>query len=371
MRLPLQRRIAALTIACFVASTFAGCSKPIDSQSSVPAVYQPLVFIAVAVGAGILIASHSHKNKNGGGGGGPPPPTLTSPAFVGPFSGPANYFPTDITIDFSSAGAGGIGSVGTSAGGTYSFAEMGSAGANNGSYTLPSGYKPTAVAIDGNGNDWFTDAAGLVKRCPPPALGVTTCVAALSFSDGLPAAGTRTVAADTGRFFIAEDNLTGTVTWAAYALDGTGRVSGSYNYTPGLGMYSTDASMAILGSTGLYTIFHKDGTSWRIAVPNSSRNAWTFTPVPLPNANMASDGGGNNYGLLGSPAAGSYRIGHYASPGNSTGAPGTLVSTITIAFNGGTNGNTFRPPVSSLHTDGISFIFMLDANGNLVLFTVF
>jgi len=364
----LQARIAAVIIACFVASTFAGCSKPIDSQSSVPAIYQPLVFVAVAVGVGILIASHSHKNKNGGGGGGPPPPNLTAPVFVGPFSGPTNYFPTDITIDFSSAGAGGIGSVGTSAGGNYSFAEIGSSGPDNGSYTLPSAYKPTAVAIDGNGNDWFTDAAGLVKRCPPPALGVTTCVPALSFSDGLPAAGTRTVAADSGRFFIAEDNLSGTVTWAAYALDGTGRVTGSYNYSPGLGMYSADASMAILSSTGLYTIFHKDGTSWRIAIPNSSRNAWTFTPVPLPNGNVATDGAGNNYGLLGSPAAGSYQIGHYASPGNSNGSPGALVSAITIAFNGATNGNAFRPPVSSLHTDG-SFVFMLDANGNLVLFS--
>jgi len=370
MRPRLHRRIAAVIIAFFVASTFAGCSKPIDSQSSVPALYQPLVFVAVAVGAAVLIASHSHKRNNGGGGGGPPPPNLTAAVFVGPFSGPANYVPTDITIDFSSAGAGGIGSVGTSAGGTYSFAEIGSAGPNNGSYTLPSGYKPIAVAIDGNGNDWFVDAAGLVKRCPPPTLGVTTCVAALSFSDGLPASGTRTIAADTGRFFVAEDNLSGTVTWAAYAPDGTGRVTGSYNYNPGLSMYSADASMAILGSTGLYTIFHKDGTSWKIAIPSSSRNAYTFSPLPLPNANMASDGAGDNFGLLGSPVSGSYQMGHYASPGSSSGAPGALLSTITIAFNGVTNGNAFRPPVSSLHTDGV-FIFMLDANGNLVLFSFF
>jgi hypothetical protein len=369
MRPRLQRRIAAIIIACFVASMFAGCSKPIDSQSSVPAVYQPLVFIAVAVGAGILIASHSHKSK-GGGGGGPPPPNLTPAIFVGSFSGPANYSPTDITIDFSSAGAGGIGSVGTSAGATYSFAEMGSIGPNNGSYTLPSSYKPIAVAIDGNGNDWFTDAGGLVKRCPPPAVGVTTCVPALSFSDGLPASGTRTVAADSGRFFIAEDNLSGTVTWAAYALDGTGRVTGTYNYNPGLGMYSGDAAMAILLSTGLYTIFHKDGTSWKVAIPNASRNAWTFSPVPLPNGNVATDGSGINYGLLGSPVSGSYQIAHYASPPSSSGAPGALVSTITIAFNGATSGNAFRPPVSSLHFDGVN-IFMLDASGNLVLFSAF
>jgi hypothetical protein len=370
MRPRLQGRIAAVIIACFVASTFAGCSKPIDTQSSVPAIYQPLVFLAVAVGAGILIASHSHKHKDAGGGGGPPPPNLTAAFFVGPFSGPINYLPTDITLDFSSAGAGGIGSVGTSSGSSYSFAEIGSVGPDNGSYALPSAYKPIAVAIDGSGNDWFTDAAGLVKKCPAPTLAVTTCVATLSFSDGLPAAGTRTVAADAGRFFIAEDNLSGTVTWAAYALDGTGRVTGSYNYNPGLGMYSADASMAILSSTGLYTIFHKDGTSWRIAIPNSSRNAWTFSPVPLPNANMASDGAGDNYGLLGSPASGSYQIGHYASPPSSSAVAGALVSAITIAFNGGTNGNAFRPPVSSLHTDGIS-IFMLDANGNLVVFTAF
>src|ERR1700737_4381835 len=182
MRPRLQGRIAAVIIACFVAATCVGCSKPSDPQSSVPAIYQPLVCVAVAVGAAVLIASHSHKNKDGGGGGGPPPPTLTPAVFVGPISGPTNYFPTDIAIDFSSAGAGGIGSVGTSAGGNYSFAEIGSAGPDNGSYTLPSSYKPIAVAIDGAGNDWFVDAGGLIKRCPPPTLGVTTCVAALSFS---------------------------------------------------------------------------------------------------------------------------------------------------------------------------------------------
>jgi hypothetical protein len=369
MRPHLRRRIAALIIASFVVSNFAGCSKPIDPGSSVPAVYQPLVFVVVAVGAGLLLTAH-HHNSTGGGGAPPPPPTLTAPVFVGAFPGPSSYLPSDISIDFSSAGAGGIGSVGTSAGGNYSFAEIGSVGPNNGSYTLPSGYKPIAVAIDGIGSDWFVDATGLVKKCPPASVSITICTPALSFSDGLPASGNRTIAADSQRLFIAEDNNSGTVSWAAYALDGTGRVTGSYNYNPGPGMYNADAAMAILGATGLYPIFHKDGTSWRIAVPTSTRNAFTFNPVPLPSANMASDGTGNNYGLLGSPASGSYQFAHYVSPGNSSGPPGSLASTITIAFNGVASGSSFRPPVSSLHTDGI-FIYMLDANRKLVLFSAF
>ncbi|HEV2878865.1 MAG TPA: hypothetical protein VGW96_04710, partial [Candidatus Eremiobacteraceae bacterium] len=67
---------------------------------------------------------------------------------------------------------------------------------------------------------------------------------------------------------------------------------------------------------------------------------------------------------------GSYQFAHYVSPGNSSGPPGSLASTITIAFNGVASGSSFRPPVSSLHTDGI-FIYMLDANGKLVLFSAF
>ena len=368
MKLCSRAFVTVLCAVCVAASSTTGCSKPIDPQSSVPAIYQPLIFLAAAVGVGILITSHNHKNQ--GGGGGPAPPSLTPPLFVGSFANQA----FDIALDFSTAGAGGVGGLGRSGGGgNYGFAEIpASVTSTSGSYTLPNGYRPTAVAIDGNGDDWFVDAGGAVKKCPPPSPSVTACVPTLSFSDGLPSAGVRSLAADSGRVFIAQDNLAGMVSWAAFALDGTGRVSSSYTYTPGLGMYNADAVMGTIGSSGLYTVFHKDGASWKITVPSTSKNTFTFSPPPLPNGNMGSDGLGNNYGLLGSPASGSYQLGPYVSAGNSTAAPGTLVSTITIAFNAQTspNGPPFTPPVSSIHIDDV-FIYVVDSAGNLVLFRMF
>ena len=60
------------------------------------------------------------------------------------------------------------------------------------------------------------------------------------------------------------------------------------------------------------------------------------------------------------------------SPGNSSAAPGTLLSTLLIANNGQSNATVtpFFPPVTSLHTDD-TFVFMLDSRGQLVLFAVF
>jgi hypothetical protein len=366
MKLHLRSRLAALVIASLIASMVAACTKPIDPQSSVPAVYQPLVFIAAAVGIGILITSKNHKNSNSGGG--TPQPVPTTPAFVGSFSGLTH--PYDISLDFSTAGSGGVGAVGTSPAG-YGYSEFGSPGADNGSYTLPGGYKPVAVAIDGNGDDWFVNASGLVDKCPAATSTPTTCTPLLTFSDGLGSSGVRTIAADSGRVFIAQDNLAGMVSWVAYALDGTGKTTGSYTYT-GLPVYNQDAAAATIGAIGIYTVFHKDGTSWKVSIPSSAKNAYIFSPVPLAGENMASDGLGDNYGSLGSPSSGSYVLGHYVSPGNSAAAPGTLISNVTIAYNGQTSlsATPFRPPVSSLHTDG-TFVFMLDANGNLVLFSVF
>lgn len=364
MKPHLRRRVATITIALLAASSFAGCSKPIDPNSSIPAVYQPLVLVAAAVGVGILLTSHDHKSSSGGN----PPPPLTAPVFVGALGNQ----PFDLSLDLSTAGFGGVGALGKAGGGgRYGFLEVESPGPHNGSYALPTSYTPIAVAIDGDGNDWFVDSTGLVDKCPAPVSSVTTCTPLLSFSDGLGSSGVRTIAADTARVFIADD-LSGTVNWAAYALDGTGKTTGAYTYT-GLGIYNADAAVATLGAAAIYTIFHKDGTSWKVALPTSSKNPYTFTPVPLAGQNMASDGLGNNYGFLGSPAS-SYQMGHYVSPGNAAAAPGSLVSTITIAFNGQTglspSGLGFTPPVRSAHFDG-TFTLMLDSSGNLVVFNAF
>lgn len=353
--------------ATIAAVLFSGCSKPIDPQSSVPAVYQPLVFVAAAVGVGILITSQNHKN-NQNGGGGSPTPVPAVPTFVGTF--PALVTPVDIALDFSLGGSGGVGAVGTTASG-YGFSEIGSPGSDNGVYALPAAYKPVALAIDGNGNDWFVNSTGLVDLCPAATSTPKTCAPTVTFVDGLPAAGRRTIAADSARVFIAQDNQSGTVSWAAYALDGTGRTTGSYSYT-GASMYATDAAQATIGAIGIYTIFHKSGASWKVAIPTSTQNPYIFSPAPLPAANMASDGLGNNYGTLGSPSAGSYLLGHYVSPGNASAAPGSLLSTLLIAYNGQSNTTVtpFFPPVTALHTDD-TFVFMLDARGQLVLFPVF
>jgi hypothetical protein len=364
---PPHRTCAAILLsATIVAFMLAGCSKPIDPQSSVPAVYQPLVFAAAAVGIGIFITSRNHKNNQSSGGGATPVPA--APTFVGTF--PALVRPLDIALDFSTAGSGGVGAVGTTASG-YGYSEFGSPGSNNGFYGLPTGYKPVAVAIDGNGNDWFVNSSGLVDQCTPPTSTPRTCVPAVTVVDGLGTAGTRTIAADSARVFIAQDNQSGTVSWAAFALDGTGKTTGSYTYS-GSSTYATDAAQVTIGAIGIYNIFHKNGSSWKVAIPTSSLNPYTFSPAPVPGANMASDGLGNNYGTLGSPTTGNYLLGHYVSPGNSSAAPGTLFSTLLIAYNGQSNTTVtpFFPPVTSLHTDD-TFVFMLDARGQLVLFTVF
>ncbi len=360
-----RTRVAILVSACLVAAMVGGCSKPIDPQSSVPAVYQPLVFVAAAVGVGILITANHHKSSNNSGS---VQPTPTTAAFVGTF--PALIHPFDISLDFSTAGSGGVGALGTTATG-YGFSEIGSPGPDNGYYFLPTGYKPVALAIDGNGNDWFVNGAGLVDMCTAATATPRICVPAVTFSDGLGSTGTRTIAADAGRVFIAQDNQAGTVSWAAWALNGTGKTTGSYTYTVA-SMYNADAAMATIGAIGIYTIFHKDGSSWKVALPTTSQDPYTFSPAPLAAGNMGSDGLGNNYGLLGSAGSGGYQIGHYVSTGNSSASPGTLVSSITIAFNGQSNTSVspFYPPVTSLHTDDF-YIFMLDSRGQLVLFTEF
>jgi hypothetical protein len=364
MKPQLRRRIAIVMIALLAASGLAGCTKPLDPNSDIPAVYQPLVFVVAAVGVGIILTAHNHNSAKGGSA----PPPVTAPLFVGALGNQ----PFDLSLDLSTNGFGGVGALGKAGGGgRFGFIEIGSPGPDNGSYALPTGYKPIAVAIDGNGDDWFVDSTGLVDKCPAAVSGVTTCTPVLSFSDGLGSSGVRTIAADSARVFIADD-LSGTVSWVAYALDGTGKTTGSYTYS-GLGIYSADAAVATLGAAAIYTIFHKDGTSWKVALPTSSKNPYTFTPVPLASQNMASDGLGNNYGFIGS-ATTTYQMGHYVSTGNAAAAPGTLVSTITIAFNGQTglspSGLAFTPPVRSAHYNG-TFIFMLDSSGNLVQFAAF
>jgi hypothetical protein len=369
MKVRMRGHIAAAVIAALVASSLPGCSKPIDPNSSIPPIYQPLVFVLAAVGVGIaLTALHHHNEKHSGGG---PPPGLAGPFVVTALGNQ----PFDMALDPSQpGGVGALGRVG--GGGNYGFLELGSSAANNGSYQLPSGYQPRAVAIDGSGNDWFVNDAGTVIKCSPPVASVTNCTPLLNFSDGLASSGVRSIAAESTHVFIALDNQAGTVFWVAFALDGSGRLSGSYSYSPGLGTYSKDAVVAASGTVATYTIFHRDGNSYALALPGpATKNSFTFSPVPLGTGNIANNGAtsGPFYGFLGSATSGNYEIGNWVGPGNSFSAtPGTLHSTITIAFNGQTSPNAapYVVPLTSAHTDGFS-IFTLDSSGNLVVFTAF
>jgi hypothetical protein len=359
-----RRLFAGAAIALLLTASMPGCSKPLDPNSNIPAPLQPLVLVIAAVGIGIgITALHHHNERHAGG---TPRPPLTPAVFVGPVGNQ----PFDLATDPSVPGS--VGILGSNFGGAYNFTEEGSSPTNAGTYLLPSGYKPGAVTIDGLGNDWFDDASGKVVECAPPTSTVRTCSPTLTFNDGLGVGGVRSLAADTTHIFIADDNRSGMVSWAAFLLGGGSRVNGSYSYA-GAGTYSKDAAAAVpSAAVGTYIVFHQDGTSWTISLPGpASKNPSTFNPVP--GGNVAFDGSSLFYGLLGSPTSGSYQIGRWVGPSSTFGAnPGRLAARIVIAYNGQTSGQAapFLPPVSSLRTDG-SFIYMLDSNGNLVLFSSF
>jgi hypothetical protein len=362
-----RRCLGAIAIALVVTASVPGCSQPIDPNSSVPAALQPLVLIIAAVGVGIGITALDHHNQNHSSSA--PTPALATPSFVGSVGNQ----PFDLAIDLSVPGS--VGILGSNGGaGMYGFTEEGSSATNAGSYTLPAGYQPVVVTVDGVGNDWFDDSGGNVDECAPPTSTPRTCVPTLAFKDGLGSGGVRAMTADSTHIFIAYDNRSGTVNWAAYFLDGTNRVTGSYQYT-GLGIYTKNAAVAEPAAVvGTYIIFHQDGTSWTVPLPGpASKNTSTFTPVPLGAGNVAFDGSSLFYGLLGSLTSGAYEIGRWVGPATAFGNnPGTLAAKITIGFNGqtSTRGAAFRLPVSALATDG-SYIYMLDSSGNLVLFSAF
>jgi hypothetical protein len=362
-----RRCLGAVAIALIVMASVPGCSKPLDPNSSVPADLQPLVLIIAAVGVGIGLTALHHHNENHSSS--TPTPTLATPSFVGSVGNQ----PFDLAIDPSVAGS--VGILGSNGGaGMYGFTEEGSSATNAGSYTLPAGYQPVALTIDGVGNDWFDDSGGNVDECGPATSTPRTCAPILTFKDPLGTGGVRAMTADSTHVFIAHDNRSGTVNWAAYFLDGSNRVTGSYQYT-GLGLYAKNAAAAVAAAAvGTYIVFHQDGTSWTIPLPGpASQNTSTFTPIPLGVGNIAFDGSSLFYGLLGSPTSAAYEIGRWVGPSTSFGSnPGTLAAKITIAFNGqtSTRAASFKLPVSALATDG-SYIYMLDASGKLVLFSAF
>jgi hypothetical protein len=369
---PLRKCTAIVIIACMLAAGTVSCSQPIDTGSPVPPQSQPYVALLALLGVGVaLTALHHHNvNRNNNGGGGAPPVSLTAPQLVEGL-GIAAF---DIALDLVNS-PGGVGALGTGGStGRYTFIEVGSSGNNNGSYFLPSGFQPRAVAIDGSGDDWFLDPLGALRKCAPPAAGVTTCVPSVSLSDGLPASGVRNMAADSTHVLITQDTLSGTVNWAAFNLDGTGRISGSYTYTGSAGTMSADAVVATTGSLSIstYTIAHKDGSTYTLSLPGPAVvNPFKLTPPPQPNGVATLDGVSSFYGLVGSPSSGSYLLGHFAGIGTGS-PPGSLVGRLAIAFNGQTSPDRgfYSVPLSALRTDG-SLLYALDPAGSLVIFNAF
>ena len=142
-------------------------------------------------------------------------------------------------------------------------------------------------------------------------------------------------------------------------------------------MYNLDGAQTTTGGSSIsqFTVLHKDGSSYIISLPGpATKTSFTFGPVPLGSANVATTDGINFFGFLGSINTGAYQIGHWVGSGNSQGKPaGSLLNpTLTIAFNGEVNANVgaYRLPLTSLHTDG-TLLYALDPSGDLVIFSTF
>ncbi|MBC5825651.1 MAG: hypothetical protein GIW99_01160 [Candidatus Eremiobacteraeota bacterium] len=356
----MSRSIAAIVVAAILALNLSGCSQPVDPSSPVPAQSQPLAALLGIIGVGIVLTALHHHNEhlNHGTGGVP----LQSPGIV---RLPNAARSVDLAVDPTTGTAGVLQAKN---GATPARYLQVSAGAATGGYDLPSGYAPTAVAIDALLNGWFVDAAGNVENCPAPVSGTPTCVPPAAFSDGLGASGARDIAVDVAFVFVATDNGAGTVSWAAFSLGGGSPLRGSYKYG-GKPLYAADAVTQNDTGTGIsaFVLFHQDGASYQIQFPSSvTKQAFTLAPPPSSApGNVANQA---FFGLIGS-TAGLYQIAKYVNSGTASGPlpPQTIIN---IADNGQTPGNSFALPLRSLHADAGS-VSALDASGNLIQYALF
>lgn len=387
-----MRKFVAVALALsLLTSCISGCSQPIDNGSSVPAQSQPIVALLALIGLGIgLTAWHHHNEHHSGGGTGG---NITAPAVVvAPFI--TGFTPVDLSPD--TAGNGGAGDLGLlltpSASGTGRYAEVfvttggsGTVAQSAGSYTLPTGYQPAAVAVDPNGNAWFDDHSGKVYECGPLTSGVTTCsVLAGPFTDGLPV-GARSIGADGNLLFVVEDGGGGKVDWAYLPTNpiGTSFTTGSYQSSSTASIFAADAvdsTPPTSGGSG-YSVYHQSGASDIVTFPVSGSSvtvsaaiSFTFTPLPLEApSNFINDtvsSTGAFFALTGS-TTGTYQITRYSSAANS-GLGALPALSRTIAINGVTGGGAFTLPLIALHADAPeSILWAIDSRGNVVGFTEF
>ena len=367
-----RRTLALTVIAVTLCVNLGGCSTPVDTGSNIPAQSQPIYTVLALLGLGIAITAFHHHSEAHSSGSQKVPQTPISVIKLRTL----NASPIDLTLDPLQVGQFGALLSGTS--GSSSVFDLGdiSSGSVTQQYTLPLGYVPTALAIDGvsgTQQQWFVNAAGLIDGC---AIGPTTCTPSPApFSDTLASGGTRFIAADTLHIFIARDDGAGTVTWSAFDFAANQVGSGSYTYTAGAGkgLYPKDAVVANGSSISQYLLFHQDGTSHEIQLtsPPTTGPGPTLKPVPT-NVGNATIAGVDIFGFTGSPNTGLYSIARYDAAGTDPLAY-TIMALTLVAFNGVPNppaGSPFTVPLTNLHVDGAG-VYGLDPGGNVVTFNVF
>jgi hypothetical protein len=366
-----RRTLALAVIVITLCVNVGGCSTPVDTGSNIPAQSQPIVTVLALLGLGIAITAFHHHSESHPGGSQKVPQT---PISVIPLR-TLNASPIDLTLDPLQAGQFGALLAGT--GGSSSEFDLGDAstGIATAEYTLPSGYKPTAVAIDSGTThqEWFVNPSGLVDGC---AIGPTTCTPSPApFSDTLAAGGTRYIAADSQHVFIVRDDGATTVTWAAFDFAATLVANGSYTYTAGSGkgLYPKDAVVSNGTSISQYLFFHQDGTSHEVQLtaPPTTSVGPTLTPVPT-NIGNVTIAGVDIFGYTGSPTSGLYSIARYDAAGTDPLAYSIKALTL-VAFNGVPNppvGSPFSVPLTNLRADSAG-VYGLDPGGKVVTFNVF
>lgn len=370
-----MRKVVALALALsLLGGSLAGCSQPIDTGSSIPPQSQPFVAVLALIALGIGITAYHHHSENQQHGGGPSS-TITPPAAVFGvlFTG---YRASALAVDSFDAAIGVL-ETPTVSGTAARFALL--SGTSAAFYTLPSGYLPTAVAVDPNGNDWFVDATGHIQGCDSPATSVTTCtttgLTVATASDGL-GSGARSIAVDQFNVFDDVDAGGGSVKWFALNLSAGTPTTSSYQSTSHNGLYSAENVEATTTGASAFTIFHVDGTSDLVTVsPAAEAPNFTFIPVPLvapSDVVQAVDLNAAFYATTGS-TSGTYRLTRYENLSD-TGTGSLTTTTITIANDGQTgapSSEPWSPPLTSIQADANNNAWGIDAAGRIVQFGQF
>lgn len=256
----MRRIIAAIVAVALLTAPLGGCSQPIDTGSSIPAQSQPIVALLALLGLGIgLTAWHhhnvAHEGQSGGG-----TPIVGAQFSVSPFI--TGYKPVDLVVDPVNFTLGALESP-TSGGGTGKFAEiqdLSNTATPFGTYALPAGYLPVAVAMDANGLTWFVDASGHVQGCAAMTQSATTCTSAGTFNDGL-GAGSRSIAVDVGFILVIVDAGGGKVKWWAEQASPAGSGTGTYQSSSTSPIYGADTVELTTTPPSGFTVFHQDGSS--------------------------------------------------------------------------------------------------------------